>query len=265
MSLKALIKELTEVDEALRPLYVKTDDGFVLDVEEKGYKDKLDEFRTNNRALHKKAGELEAQMAQYKDIDPTKYKEAQEALKKVRELEDKQLLDEGKVEELLARRTESMRADFANQIKAKDTGMTEAQQRATALQSRLSELLIEQNVTTAVTKAGKVRQGALDDVRLRASRVWKVDDKGTLQAKGSDGNALFNKKGEALTLEDWAQELVTTAPHLFEASGGGGAGGGSRRDGNTPDGVKVIKNDPLLIGKYAKEIAEGKVVVSQEE
>jgi hypothetical protein len=90
MAVKAILATLDGLDEALKPLYKKADDGkYALDVE--GLTDnrsKLEEFRATNRALAEKVEELQKQLEGFKGLDPVKYKELQD---KMATLEEKKL------------------------------------------------------------------------------------------------------------------------------------------------------------------------------
>jgi hypothetical protein len=51
----------------------------------------------------------------YKGVDPEKYKQIS---KQIQDLEDKKLLDAGKVEELLNQKTEKMKNDYETRLEA---------------------------------------------------------------------------------------------------------------------------------------------------
>ena len=152
------------------------------------------------------------------DIDPEKAKEAQA---KLQELEDKKLLDEGKVEELIAARTARMRADFDNQTAAFNEKIKIASGERDAAHSKLSEVLIDNALRTAAVKA-KVRTTAMEDIVLRGQKIWRLKDGvpvpmvGDLVQYGTDPN-------KPMTMDEWVDGLSKDAPHLFEPSGGGGA------------------------------------------
>jgi hypothetical protein len=103
MALKAMLSTLDGLDEALKPLYKKTDDGkYALEVE--GLTDnrsKLEEFRATNRALLEKVEELQKQLGGFRGLDPVKYKELQD---KMATLEEKRLLEDGKIDEVISAR-----------------------------------------------------------------------------------------------------------------------------------------------------------------
>lgn len=265
MALKAILKDLNEVPEAQRSLYKQEGDLFVLDLDgdsvkehpaARALKNALEEEKESRRKANKKADDLAKDFDKYKDIDPEK---AREALKKLQELDDKKLIDEGKLDELVNQRVERIKADFGNQIGAKDGRIKELE---TALGSRDTELA-DIKIFTAVKDAAiakNVRKTALDDVVNRAKPVFKlVDGKVVPYKPGSKDDVWFGKKGDPMEITEWVELLAADAPHLFEASGGGGAGGGKGGGGGNADVKRVSRADA---GLYINEIAEGKAAIA---
>jgi len=70
MALKAKIKSLEEVDEALRSLYVERDGSFVLDVEDDGRQRALEHERQQRRAATEKLAALEAKLTELEAKPP---------------------------------------------------------------------------------------------------------------------------------------------------------------------------------------------------
>lgn len=264
MTLKATLKDLKEIDPKFHELYEKDEESgqYVLTgVDDKDYKQRLQEFRDNNRLLNKERTEREKLLEKFKDVDTEKYKAGLQALEQLDKLEDKSLLDAGNLDAVIAKRTQTMRDDFESKLKAKHQAYEQAQQERDALRGRLGILVTDQAIQQAVSKVGQVRKGALDDVLYRARATWHIDDKGNMVPRDSKGEVAYGKDGSQLTTQEWAQTLLESAPHLFEPGQGGGAKGGSRGDGDGSN-VKVIDgNDPVLFGKHLEDIAKGKVIV----
>lgn len=210
MGLKHTINKLEDVAEGVRALYVQQGDKFVLDVDGVVPKEKLDEFRTNNITLQQK-------LDKFKDVDPTKYNELMEIDRKIKE---KELLDAGKVDELVELRTTTMRNEFETE-KANLTG-----QLSTA-NLKLEQLLIDNVVKTAAIKLGVIPE-AVDDVVLRAKGLFRIEDGNPIPKQ--DGKVLYGKDGSSpMSVDEWLTGLKSTAKHLFLSSQGSGAGGGGRQ------------------------------------
>ena len=99
MALKAVLtkEEFDGLEDSLKKLYVEKDGKYLLDAEGvedvSGLKSALEKERGTVKKLK---ADLQATVDKFKDIDPDKARDAQ---KKLQDLEDKQMMDEGKVEE----------------------------------------------------------------------------------------------------------------------------------------------------------------------
>lgn len=240
--LKLVLDTLEGIDAGIAALYTKGADGrFHLETDEdETAKAKLKEFRDNNIKLLKERDDL---MAKFKDIDPDKYKEFQ---KKAQEIEDKKLLDAGEIDKLVDQKVERMKQDFENQITAMKTALTEKDNLLNGTSQRLSEVLIDSEITKAVTSVGSVRKEAMRDIIARGREVWKLEENKPVPKQGD--KILYGKDGKApMTFDEWAKVLQETAPFLFEGSGGGGAAGGGGFSGGNVDWSKIPANERLKL------------------
>jgi hypothetical protein len=257
MKMLPVVNSLDNVPEPLREAYVQAADGkYHLDLDglppnavDKG---KLDEFRNNNVALLK---QLEDFKAKYGDVDMEEYNRIKEEQRK---LKDKELIDAGKIDELLAQRTEAMRRDFEAQRTKLLDNSTAYQTQAEKANQRLSEVLVETEVMKNVGSVGVLRSGANFDVLQRAKSVWSVQD-GQLRAMEGD-TPIYGKDGKnPLTVTEWCQGLAETAPYLFESSQGSGSKGGKPNNGG-PSMKYISRSDPNY-GKSLEKIASGELEV----
>jgi hypothetical protein len=208
MGLKFKIAKLDEVGEAVRGLYKPEGDGFVLDADGVVPKERLDEFRNNNITLTQ-------QLEKLKDIDPVKYRELAAIQRKI---DEKQLIEAGKLEEVVNLRVGEMKTTYETQIE--QLNLTNQQN-----SSQLAILLIDNAVKSAALKNG-VEPTAVDDVVLRARSIYSVD-KGNPVPKNEKGEVIYGKDGSTpMPMEEWITGLKKSAPHLFQGSRGSGAGGG---------------------------------------
>ncbi len=203
-------EEFEKLPEVVRDHYSEDKGTFYLKLVPK---EKLDEFRTNNIALLKERDDLKTIAEKFKDIDPEK---AREALAKIREIDEKKMITEGKLEELLSQRTESMKKDLTTQ-------KTRAEQERDAARTRLAEVLIDQTLReTALKPEIAARASALTDIVLRAKTIWSLNKDG-IPVATANGQPVYGKDGQPLTMSEWLTTLRADAPHLFEESSGGGA------------------------------------------
>jgi hypothetical protein len=259
--LKALVKSLDDVEEKYRDLYEKTaDDRFVLSgVEDTEYKEKLDEFRSNNRELNTLTEQQRAKLNLLKDIDPEQYEKAIADQEELRKLKEKDLIDDGDVEKVVEQRTATMRADHEKALGVAQGTIKELQDENTKIKTKLGDTTIDRMVETSVAKVGNVKKGAWDDVKARGRETWKIDKEGTARPHDATGSPLYGKNGKEITSDEWAQRLVENAPHLFEPAKGGGSSGGDEVDTGKPPGGMVNTEDTVGFGKNLEAIAKGEV------
>lgn len=264
MALKAMVTSLEDLEEPLRALYTKVSDTeYVLEVDDGDYKSKLSEFRDTNVALATKMKDLEGLKEKYKDVDLEKYSAALSAVEELQKTKDKKLIDEGKIEELLQEKTERLRADYEGKIDALSKDLDKTKGLADKYTGLYSKQAIDGNVisTLAELKA-EINPGAMQDILARARNVWAVDDDSGDLRPSKNGNTMMGKDPNvALTMGEWATELVSEAPWLFKGSQGGGAGGSGT--GGSGNGSVVNPGDQEVINANLEDIASGKVVVGE--
>jgi len=276
MALKALLKSLDEVDEQFQSLYVKEGDVFVLAVDDTDYKQTLGEFRNNNIELTKKLQQAEGaseelaalkeQVEKFQGIDPEK---AKEAMDKIRNIEEKQLIDAGEIdtviEQRVAQRVERMRADLEGKVNAATKRNEQLEAENGKYKGRLSEVVIDSALQQAVSNVAPIRKGAMRDAIARGREVWTLDENGqpVPMIKGANGKeVMYGSDGKTvLSMDEWAQSLAMEAPYLFEGNAGGGANG--NLSGSEQKGV-VKASDQASLGANLEAIAAGEVVVSNE-
>jgi hypothetical protein len=236
MTLRLVIDKLEDVDEKHRELYKQGGDGkYHLDAEsDSDSKKKIDEFRNNNVQLMKEKKDLEDKLAKLGDPE-----EINKMKKRIQEIDDKKMIEAGKLDELVEQKVARMKQDYETKIKAVSDAIDvkEAELKKTA--GRLSEVLIDSEITKAV--AGKVKVGAMPDLLARGRRVWSLDENGVPVPKEGD-KILYGKDGKAhMTFDEWATVQMEVAPFLFEPSQGGGGGDG--RGGNQRVGGKYTTEE----------------------
>lgn len=231
-----------------KAFYALKDGKWVLQVDGMVARAKLDEFRDNNTALTKELNDFKAK---FKDVDPAKFTEL---LAIETDLRNGKVKDGKTVEQILEERTGVMKKAHADELE-KLKG--ENQQ----LHGSLSKLTINDAVVREATAKG-LRETAVDDVIARAQRTFKIEGGKVVAFDGEKQR--YNKAGEAFTMNDFVEELIGGAPHLFKDSSGtgsqqqqqGGAYTGpnpwAKGTANLTEQGKLIKADP----KKAKQLAQ---------
>jgi len=253
--LKAMLASLDGLDEATKGLYKKTENGFILDVEGMVDKAKLDEFRTNNTELKKQLDSMKEELAKFSGVDLTKYTEAMKAIENDQE---KKLLKDGKIDEVINLRTEKMRQTYEDQIKAKDHAIKKVQDERDGAFKDRDTYIVDSELQRAVgdpEMGFQANVGSMLKAEVLKNFVYK--DGKVVRVK-EDGSVVFGAKGEPVTIGEYLQDVAKEHPYLVKASTGGGA----RNNGNNSQpGAKVMKRsefdaitDASRKAKVAREV-----------
>jgi hypothetical protein len=251
MALKFKFKTKDEIPAESQSLYVERDGGWMLDVDGVVDKSKLDEFRSNNITL---SNQLAEQKKRFEGIDPDEVRKLAEDKRK---LEEAQQLKGGEVEKVVESRLKTAKTEWDKQFIAVTSERD-------SLNARLTAIQIDQGVITVATKKG-LRPTAIPDITARARIVFKLVD-GAPRAYEADGQTVrVGKDGiTPMTLDEWVDQQVADAPHLFENNSGGGAtsngsgGAGNNRSVKNPfrketwnltEQMKLQKSDPQLAAR----------------
>lgn len=259
MALKMILKTLEGLDETIAAMYRKEGDQFVLDLSTDQLREHpsnsslisaLERERQERKDAQKLSGDLKDK---YGDLDVDA---ALAALKAQDDIKDKELLDEGKVEELIAQRTERMRLDFDKQLAAKDAALAEINGNLDTRSKELSDIKIYDAVKDAALGKG-ARKEALQDIKNRAAGTWQLKDGKPTAMNGED--IVFGKSGEPLTIDEWVDGLSNEASYLFEPNKG--AGGQGNDDKGAGVGIKILA--PSAAGDNLAAIARGEAVIQR--
>lgn len=250
MSLKAILDTLEGLPDAVKSEYQQKEDGkYYLSVE--GQED-VSGLKANMAKLLDEKKKLQEKYKDYADIDPAK---AKEALEKLRRIEEKELLDAGEVDKVVEKRVELMRQDHASQVQK----LTEAQDKLTEdnkrLKAQLNKAVIESGIIDAANSVGQPRKEAMEDIIARGVRTWKLNDEGKPVAIKEDGTTIYGKDGkQPITMKEWAEALLESAPHLWIASTGGGARGTLSMNGQKITQEELAKLSPTQKMQLARSM-----------
>lgn len=225
--------------EGIKEHYAQDGDNYVLQTDSN---DKIDEFRNNNRTLYRENEELKKRQAEFE-------KQLAESQKEVQQRTEKELLSEGKIDELLDKRTEAMRQSYEEKINQL------AQQYQSAEQT-LDIHIVENQIRDAAIKAHARNDRAVDHIIRAIKPQLKRDGTSAVRVDGQ-GNAVMGSDGKTPQgIPDLVEELRASDSFLFAESTGSGANGGQNA---TQNGKKRIRRSE--IGKYITEVAKGEVEI----
>jgi hypothetical protein len=268
MTLKAFYEKEADIPEALKSEYLQKDgkgnwvldaEGMVSNDEIVNLRSKIDEFRSNNVDLTSKLAKFDGK----KVFTQEDVEEFDRLVQQETDIKDKKLIDSGKIDELLANRTEKLRADYEAKIESLETSLTDAKEIGTKHERRLSSVLVRADVTQVLSDQGiSPVKGAIADVFDRAGKVWKVNKEGVLEALNEKGEPVYGAEAKALTMVEWAAQTVKAAPFLFTKNDGTGGGGGTGIKPSDSDGIrKIPRSDERMKSKYIDDLADGKAVL----
>ena len=197
-----------------------------------GLKNKNGELLGSQKQLKADLATMQEQLKRFDGIDP---EAVHNILKRFSDDEEAKLIAEGKIDEVLNRRTERMQGAHQKQVKDLQAQLEAANKRADQFTGRV----LSDAVRAAGLDAG-IHKSAVADAIFRAQSAFVVDENGELAARE---NAL-DKQGKPLTLKAWFDDMRDSAPHWFPAPQGGGlsadsGAGAKKRGGMTAQEIKA--------------------------
>lgn len=181
-------------------------------------------LRNKNEQLLGEKKTIQEKLLTFADIDdPVK---ALEALTFINESEEAQMIRDGKFDELLEKRTSTMRLEHDNSIVDLTEQLLEASKGKGKYKGLYQTKIMDDELREVAGKAG-VRQEAITDVLLRANTIFQLGQDGTVEARDGAGKLLKNEEGNVVTPSVWLESMKETSPHYWPSSEGSGARGGN--------------------------------------
>ena len=169
-------------------------------------------------SLRTTKNELEGLKTQFEGLDIDAVKGL---LNKVGQDEETRLLAEGKLDEVITKRTERLRGDYDKQLTAEKSRADKAE----AFAAKYSDKVLADSIRAAAIKAGALPEAA-EDIILRARGTFKLSEDGEAIATDRDGEVVYGKDGKTpLSPLEWAESLRETATHLWPRAQGAGPTG----------------------------------------
>lgn len=227
MTLKATYSDAGEIPEAHKDLYTEQNGTWKLAVE--GVKtdediEKLSKALQSEREANKgnatKIKELNEQLKKWADFDP---EQVRNVMERINQDEETRLISEGKLDEVLSKRTERMKADFGSQLGSRDKRIQEMEQTLKAKDEQLDRIIIDGAVREVAVKSEGFRKSAIDDAVIRGRSMFVRDEHGNPVARDANGDLIMSKDGKsALGPAEWLDSMKEVADHWWESSTGGG-------------------------------------------
>lgn len=223
----------TKLPKDVQSLYVEKDGKYKLDGVEVEDVSGLKSALSSEREARKKSDKALKDLAEkWGDLDPVEIKSM---LEKLGGAEEAQLIKAGKIDEVVALRTEKLRQEHGKLMKKSEDATAAANARA----EKFSTRVLDNHVRAAAAKAG-LHQNAHEDALFRARTMFKLDEDGNAVQLDSDGAPVKGKDGKTnFGPGEWLEGMKETAPHWFPAGNTGGGAQGGKGNG----GAKTMKRD----------------------
>lgn len=259
MALKALIKNLDEVDESLHGEYraLPDDEGFVLDVTEvNGFAmENIGGLRTTLQTQKTAIQSNKDRLSLWGDLDPKVVKG------QLVQLADFEAADpDAEVSEKVKTALKSHTTQFETELAGKDSSIKE-------LNKAVEEYLVDATASTALAEAKGEAKLLLPHIKTQCKVVRLEDGTRAVQVLDHNGNAriaISDGQTRDFTISDLVEEMRAddTFGLAFEAQGKSGQGGPSDHRRKPASGVRVLDDaSHASISGNLADIAEGKATV----
>lgn len=243
MPLALTVETLDGLDDAVKTLYVEKGGKFHLDVtgipDTSTLEGTLKKVRDEREAAQKQLKDLQTKFQGIKDPD-----QVRKLLEQFENDEEAALIANGKVGEVVQRRTEKHMAAMQAKVDEAIAAEKAANNRASLFTERVLKGQVAQEAM-----ALKVFEGALDDVWLRAKMLFSIDEKGQAISVDDKGEIVLGKDGKTpFTITEWLTELKEKAPHLFENTNSGG-GNRKQNTGKKTDSNNLPAHEKLRMAR----------------
>ncbi|MDN8318948.1 hypothetical protein QZK38_18300, partial [Acinetobacter baumannii] len=209
MSLPFIVDSLDAIKEEHRALYVEENGKFRLDLE--GYEDPkgLKTALQSERDAAKNAKlELQKLQKQFEGIDPEIVKKV---FAQIDQDEEAKLIAEGKVNEVIQKRTEKMREEHEKLLKAEK----ERADKAEAYAQKFKQSVIQSQIVQAAIELEALPE-ATPDIAFLAQSKFALDENGKAVAVDENGEVVIGKDGQTpMTPKEWVESLREQKPYYW--------------------------------------------------
>ncbi|WP_279722831.1 hypothetical protein [Acinetobacter baumannii] len=184
----------------------------------KGLKDKNAELIKDKKELKDELGSLKSKVDGL-DLDAIKV-----LLDKSNQDEESKLIAEGKIEEVIQKRTEKMREEHEKVLKAEKDRADKAETYA----NKFRQSVIQGQIVQAAIEMGALSE-ATADIAFLAQSQFSLDENGKAVAIDANGEIVIGKDGSnPVTPKEWVEGLRENKPYFWpKANGSGSPGSGT--------------------------------------
>ncbi|MEX6158895.1 hypothetical protein [Providencia manganoxydans] len=180
-----------------------------------GLKAKRDELLGTNKDLK---SELDSLKGQLEGID---LKAVKDLLSKAHMDEESKLIAEGKLDEVIQKRTERLRADYDNKLATEKQRADKAEDYA----NKFRQSVVKGHIIQAAVESGALKE-ATGDIAFLAQSQFSLDDNGNAVALDEAGEVIIGKDGKTpLSPKEWIETIRENKPYFWPVAQGSGAQG----------------------------------------
>jgi hypothetical protein len=216
-----------QAEEAHEAAVKETKETLLADMDKK-IEEATSGLKNKNQELLNEKKKIQDTLKNFDDIDPKKAKEALEFLETNTEA---QMIKEGKIDELLEKRTSNLKSEYETQLEEVSQKLDDASKQKQTFESLYKNKMIEDGLRDAALQA-KVRPEAIDDIILRGSREFALGEDGSIESRDKDGKLRKTADDKILTPFNWIDSLKKSHPHYWPESTSAGFRGRNYNDPN---------------------------------
>ncbi|RLB67216.1 MAG: hypothetical protein DRH08_04235 [Deltaproteobacteria bacterium] len=161
--------------------------------------------------------EKKALQEQLKSFDGLNAEELKKLKKMVDESEESELLQQGRFDEIVNRRTEKMRLSHEEELITIQTDYDALKKKESNVSSAFDQYKIQLAINNAASLSGALPT-AIPDIVNRSTNMFSLDTDGQIYARDEEGNIRKDKSGKALDPTQYVSNLQNEAPHFWPAS-----------------------------------------------
>ncbi len=194
----------------------------------KGLKEKNSELINDKKILKDELTALKGKVDGL-DLDAIKV-----LLDKSNQDEESKLIAEGKIEEVIQKRTDKMREEHARLLNAETTRANNAE----AYANKFKQSVVQGQIVQAAVELEALPE-ATADIAFLAQSKFALDEDGKAVAVDESGEVIIGKDGKTpLSPKEWVESLREQKPYFWPKPNGMGAPGSNNSKGQ-PDILKA--------------------------
>lgn len=208
--LREAMKDNTEIQD-----FVKSMVSTEVETQTTGLKDKNTELLDEKKKLQTRLDGVPT---------PEELSEFKKLKEQIESSVDAKLIAEGKLDDVINKRTERIREDFDAKLTESVSEIKLLKNSNSKLKDKYNDYVVEDSVRKSAISNGVIGN-ALDDVVSRSSGVFSLDSDGSLVARDMEGKLVITEDGKTLTPDLFIASLKQSAPHFWPQSKGSGLNG----------------------------------------